>query len=412
MNRVVITGLGAITPIGNNIQEFWEGLKKGRSGVGKITQFDASEFTTQFAAEVKNFDPEEVFGKKDARKLDRYTQFALVAADEAIQDSKILEFSEVDLNRVGVIIGSGIGGMKTFEKDLAVLASKGPKRVSPHFIPMMISDIATGHVSIKHGLKGPNFSTVSACATGSHAIGTAAMMLQLGHADAIVAGGAEATVSPMAIAGFNSAKALSTRNDDFEHASRPFDKDRDGFVLGEGSGVVVMETLEHAQKRGATIYAEITGYSFTGDAYHVTSPAPGGEGAQRSMAGALKQANLRPEDIDYINAHGTSTGPNDINETNAIKEIFGEHAYKLNISSTKSMTGHLLGAAGAIESIAGILAIQNQTVPPTINHEEPGEGLDLNYTPKKAVERKISRVLNNVFGFGGHNATLVFSKFE
>ncbi|KAL7545511.1 hypothetical protein ACHAWF_008860 [Thalassiosira exigua] len=404
--------MGALTPIGNNVKDFWDGLIEGRSGAGPITQFDASEFTTKFAAEVKGFDAEETFGKKDARKLDRYTQFALVASDEALNNSKLLEYDKLDKDRVGVIIGSGIGGMSTFEKDHSTLLNKGPRRVSPHFIPMMISDIATGQVSIKHGLKGPNFATVSACSTGSHAIGTAMMMLQLGHADVMVAGGAEATVSPMAIAGFNSAKALSTRNDDPQTASRPFDKDREGFVLGEGAGTLILETLEHAQERGATILAELSGFGFTGDAYHVTSPAEGGEGAVRSMKQALHISNLEPNKIDYINAHGTSTGPNDRNETAAVKTVFGDHAYKLNVSSTKSMTGHLLGAAGAIESIACVKAITEQIVPPTINHNEPEEGLDLNYTPNKPEKREVNHVLNNVFGFGGHNATLIFSKFN
>lgn len=412
MKRIVVTGMGAITPIGNNVNDFWNGLMEGRSGAGPITQFDATEFTTKFAAEVKDFDAEAVFGKKDARKLDRYTQFALVASDEALEDSKLLEYEDLDKDRVGVIVGSGIGGMITFEKDHNTLRDKGPRRVSPHFIPMMISDIATGQVSIKHGLKGPNYSTVSACSTGSHAIGTAMMLMQLGHADVMVAGGAEATVSPMAIAGFNSAKALSTNNENPTKASRPFDKDREGFVLGEGSGVLILETLEHAEKRGATILAELSGFGFTGDAYHVTSPAEGGEGAVRSMKQALHSSNLKPEEIDYINAHGTSTGPNDRNETAAVKSVFGDHAYKLNVSSTKSMTGHLLGAAGAIESVACIKAIQNQTVPPTINLDEPEEGLDLNYTPNKPEKREINHVLNNVFGFGGHNATLILSKFE
>jgi len=412
MNRVVITGMGALTPIGNSASAFWNGMMKSQSGAGPITQFDVDGFTTRFACEVKDFDAVEKFGVKDARKLDRFVQLALVASDEAIENSKILEFDDLDKDRIGVIIGSGIGGMNTFEKDHTSLMNKGPRRVSPHFIPMMIVDIAAGQVSIKHDLKGPNFATVSACSTASHAIGTALMMLQLGHADGFVAGGTESTISPMSIAGFNSAKALSTRNDDPQSASRPFDKDRDGFVMGEGAGIVIMETLDHAIKRGATILAEITGFAFTGDAFHVTSPAPGGEGAVRSMKLAIENAGLKAEDIDYINAHGTSTGPNDRNETEAIKEALGKHAYKLNVSSTKSMTGHLLGAAGAIESIASIYAITEQTIPPTINHHEPEEGLDLNYTALKPEKRSVRHVLNNVFGFGGHNATLIFSAYE
>ena len=410
MKRVVITGMGCLTPIGNNVQEFWNAMMNGESGADTIKQFDAESYTTKFACEVKNYDPVAHFGVKDARKIDRYAQYAIVAADQAIEESGINSDS-VDKDRVGVLVGSGIGGMNTFEEEHTNLLNKGPRRVSPHFIPKMISDIATGQISIKHGLKGPNYSVVSACATGSHAIGTAMMMIQLGHADAFVCGGAESTISPMAIAGFNSAKTLSTRNDDPKSASRPFDKDRDGFVIGEGAGVLVIETIEHAKARGANILAEIKGFGFTGDAHHVTTPAPGGEGAVRSMKAALKNANIKIEDVDYINAHGTSTGPNDANETAAIKEVFGDHAYKLNVSSTKSMTGHLLGAAGGIESIASVLAILNSKVPPTINLDQPDEGLDLNYTPKKPVERRINNVLNNVFGFGGHNATLIFSKY-
>ena len=412
MKRIVITGMGVMSPIGNTIDDFWNAMKMGKSGADKITQFDTEGFTTNFACEVKDFDAEGYFGRKDARKLDRYAQLGIVAADQAIVNAGLDSYEALDKNRVGVIVGSGIGGMVTFETEHSNLVHKGPRRVSPHFIPMMILDIAAGQISIKHGYKGPNFATCSACATGSHAIGTSMMLLQGGHADVIVTGGAESTISPMAIAGFNSAKALSTRNDNPSIASRPFDKDRDGFVMGEGAGIVVLETLEHAQKRGANILAELTGFSFSGDAYHVTSPAPGGEGAVRSMKDAVTNANLQLTDIDYINAHGTSTGPNDRNETQAIKDVFGEHAYKLNVSSTKSMTGHLLGAAGAIESIAGIKAIVDQMVPPTINHDEPEEGLDLNYTPNKPQEREVNHVLNNVFGFGGHNASVILSRYK
>lgn len=411
MKKVVITGMGCLSSIGNNVGDMWTAMLNSTSGAAPITQFDTEGFATTFASEVKGFDPVAHFGVKDARKLDRYTQFAMVASDEAIEDSGILNYSNLDKNRVGVIIGSGIGGMITFEKDHKTLLSKGARRVSPHFIPMMILDIAAGQVSIKHGLKGPNFATCSACATGSHAIGTAMMMLQTGQADAIVAGGSEATVSPMPVAGFNSAKALSTRNDSPETASRPFDKDRDGFVLGEGAGVFVLETEDHAKARGANILAEVSGFGFTGDAYHVTSPAEGGEGAVRSMRIALENAGVKPTDIDYINAHGTSTGPNDRNETAAIKTVFGDHAYNLNVSSTKSMTGHCLGAAGSIESIAAVKAILEQTIPPTINHNEPEEGLDLNYTPNTPQKREVTHVLNNVFGFGGHNASLILSKY-
>lgn len=411
MQRVVITGMGVMTPIGNSVDAFWNAMMAGQSGAGPITQFDAGEFTTKFACEVKDYDAEAVFGRKDARKLDRFTQLAIVSADEALKQSQLLDYADLEHDRVGVIYGSGIGGMNTIEAEHETMLNRGPRRVSPHLIPMMILDIAAGQISIRHGLKGPNFATCSACATGSHAIGTAMMMLQTGQADAIVAGGSESTVCGMAISGFNSAKALSTRNDDYLRASRPFDKDRDGFVLGEGAGSFVIETLEHAQKRGATILAELTGFGFTGDAYHVTSPPPEGEGALRAMNIALTNAGLKHEDIDYINAHGTSTGPNDRNETAAIKACFGEHAYSLNVSSTKSMTGHLLGAAGAVETAAAVLAIQHQTIPPTINHDEPEEGLDLNYTPNTPQKRTVNHVLNNVFGFGGHNATLIISTY-
>ena len=351
--RVVITGIGAISPVGNTAKQTWDSLIQGKNGVGKITLFDAENFTTKIAAEVKNFDPLNYFDKKESRKLDRYTQFAIISADEALQSSGI-NLEKTDRNRVGVIVGSGIGGMQTFEDEHRKLIESGPRRVSPFFIPSMIADIAAGQISIKYNLKGPNYATVSACSTSAHSIGLGLRTIQTNDADIMVCGGAEAVVTPMSVAGFNSAKALSTRNDEPEKASRPFDKDRDGFIIGEGGGIVILEDLEHALKRGATIYAELAGMGFTADAYHITQPAPGGEGAIRAMQIAVNDANLNLNEIDYINAHGTSTYFNDKNETAAIRSLFGEHADKLNISSTKSMTGHLLGAAGSLEMIVAL----------------------------------------------------------
>lgn len=409
--RVVITGVGALTPIGNNTQEFWQGMMEGKSGAGPITKFDASTFTTQFACELKNFDPLLYIDKKEVKRMDPYTHYALATSAMAMEDSKI-DLSKIDPNMAGVVFGSGIGGIGTFEEQHSAFIQGGAKRISPFFVPMMIPDIAAGQISIKYGLKGPNYATVSACATSSHAIADAFMLIQRGSADIIVSGGSEAPITQMSLGGFNSARALSTWNDRYQVASRPFDKDRNGFVMGEGGGVVILEELEHALKRGATIYAEILGIGLTADAYHITAPAPGGEGAVRSMKEALRDGGIKPEDVDYINAHGTSTELNDRNETNAIKTVFGEHAYKLAVSSTKSMTGHLLGAAGAVETIATILAIKNSTVPPTINLDEPEEGLDLNFTPKIPVKKEIKFALSNTFGFGGHNATILFKKFE
>ncbi|MGK9475980.1 beta-ketoacyl-ACP synthase II [Melioribacter sp. OK-6-Me] len=409
--RVVITGMGAVTPIGNNIKDFWEGLISGKNGAGKITKFDATDFATQFACELKNFDPADFIDKKELRRMDSYTHYALASAAMALEDSA-LDLSKLNQEMAGVVFGSGIGGIWTFEEQHSAFVNGGPKRVSPFFVPMMIPDIAAGYISIKYGLKGPNYATVSACATSSHAIADAFILIQRGSANLIFTGGSEAPITPMSIAGFNSARALSTWNDRYLEASRPFDKDRNGFVIGEGSGVLVLEELEHALSRGAKIYAEIVGVGLTGDAYHITAPAPNGEGAARAMKEALRDANVNPEEIDYLNAHGTSTELNDINETKAIKSVFGEHAYKLNISSTKSMTGHLLGAAGAVEAIATILAIKNSTIPPTINLDEPDPECDLNYTPKKAVNREIKYAISNTFGFGGHNASLLFKKFE
>lgn len=410
--RVVITGMGAVTPIGNSLSEYWEGLTTGKSGGALITRFDATDFETKFACEVKNYEPIHM-NRKEVQRMDLFTQFAISAATMAVEDAAI-DFGKEDCNRIGVVFGSGIGGMLTYHNQQQNLYERGgkPDRISPFFIPMLISDIAAGHIAIRWGLKGPNYGTVSACATSNHAIADALMLIQRGNADVMVVGGAEAVVCPMGVGGFNSMKALSTRNDSPETASRPFDKDRDGFVIGEGSGVLVFETLEHALNRGAKIYCEVAGFGLTDDAFHITQPAEGGEGAVRSMALAIADAGLKPEDIDYINAHGTSTYFNDMNETLAIKSVFGEHAKKLSISSTKSMTGHLLGAAGAIEAIATAKAIQESTIPPTINYTTPAPELDLDYTPNKAVKREIRAALSNTFGFGGHNATICFKAYK
>ncbi len=409
--RVVITGIGAVTPIGNNTQEFWQAMMEGKSGANLITKFDASTFTTKFACELKNFDPQTYIDKKEVKRMDPYTHFALAAATMAIEDSKI-DLSKINLEMAGVVFGSGIGGIGTFEDQHTAFMEGGAKRISPFFVPMMIPDIAAGQISIKYGLKGPNYATVSACATSSHAIADAFILIQRGSANLIVTGGSEAPITKMAIGGFNSARAISAWNDRYLEASRPFDKDRNGFVMGEGGGVIILEELEHALDRGANIYAEIIGVGLTADAYHITAPAPGGDGAVRSMREALRDAGIQPSDVDYINAHGTSTELNDKNETQAIKTVFGEHAYKLAVSSTKSMTGHLLGAAGAVESIASVLAIKNSIIPPTINLDEPSPECDLNYTPKVPVEKEINYALSNTFGFGGHNATLLFKKFS
>ena len=409
--RVVVTGMGAVTPIGNTLEEYWEGLKEGRNGANLITRFDTSEFKTKFACEVKDFDASKYIDKKALKRMDPFTHFALSTAIMAMEDSRI-NLDEVDKERFGVVYGSGIGGMDTFETQMKNLYEGGPRRISPFFIPMMISDIAAGHISIYYGLKGPNYATTSACATSSHAIGDAFFLIQRGSADLIVCGGAEASITPMSIGGFNAARAISTWNDRYKEASRPFDKDRNGFVMGEGSGTLILEEYEHAKARGAKIYAEMVGVGFTGDAFHITAPAPEGEGAARSMREALRDAGIQPEEVDYINAHGTSTELNDKNETIAIKTVFGQHAYDIAVSSTKSMTGHLLGAAGAIESIATVLAIKNGIVPPTINLDEPSPECDLNYVPKKAVEREIKYAISNTFGFGGHNASLLFKKYE
>ena len=410
-HRVVITGMGVVSPLGNDRETFWDALLSGKSGIGPITHFDASQFPSRIAGEVKHFDPLNYMEKKDARRMDRFVQFAVAAAKMALEDAAF-DMQSIDPDRVGVYIGSGIGGLNTWEEQHRILLEKGPRRVSPFFIPMMIANMASGQVSIMTGAKGPNSAAISACATGTHAIGDAFRIIQRGEADAMLAGGAEATITPTAFAGFSSMKALSTsRNDEPTKASRPFDKDRDGFVMSEGSGVLLLERLEHAVARGARIYAEVAGYGMSGDAYHLTSPAPGGEGAARCMKRALKDAGLRPEDVGYINAHGTSTDYNDALETMAIKSTFGAHAHEVAISSTKSMTGHLLGAAGAVEAIATALALKDQILPPTINYETPDPECDLDYVPNESRRAEIAAAISNSLGFGGHNATIALKKF-
>jgi 3-oxoacyl-[acyl-carrier-protein] synthase II len=410
--RVVITGLGALTPIGNTLPEYWEGLLTGTSGAAPITLFDASGFKTQFACEVKGFDPMEFMDRKEARKCDRFTQFALVSTDEAIADSG-LDFEKEDCDRIGVIWGSGVGGLETFQNEMLNHASgDGSPRFNPFFIPKMIPDIAPGLISMKHGLRGPNFATVSACASASNAIIDSLNYIKMGYADIIVSGGSEAAVNIAGIGGFNAMHALSTRNEDPKTASRPFDKERDGFVLGEGSGALILEEYEHAIARGAKIYAELAGAGLSADAHHMTAPHPEGIGAKKVMFNCLRDAQIKPEDVDAINMHGTSTPLGDVAETNAVLSVFGEHTYNININSTKSMTGHLLGAAGAIEAIASILAITNNIVPPTINHQTQDDQLDpkINFTLGKAQARNVDIALSNTFGFGGHNACVVFRK--
>ena len=417
LKRVVVTGLGALTPIGNDVATAWENAKKGVSGAGPITHFDAELFKTKFACEVKDFNPADHFDRKKARQLDLYAMYALVAAEEAINDAG-LENEGVDKNRVGVIFAAGIGGLHTFEEEAGYYAmnkENGPK-YNPFFIPKMIADIASGHISIEHGFHGPNFATVSACASSNNALIDAFNYIRLGMADAIVTGGAEAAVFPAGVGGFNSMKALSTRNEDPAGASRPFSGSRDGFVIGEGAAALVLEELEHAKARGAHIYAEVVGGGLSADAYHITATHPEGLGASLVMENALKDAGMKPEDIDYINLHGTSTPVGDISEAKAIKQVFGDHAYKMNLSSTKSMTGHLLGAAGALEAIFSVKALTDGIIPPTINHEDddkdPEVDYDLNFTFNKAQEREINAVLSNTFGFGGHNAAIIFKKYK
>lgn len=409
--RVVITGLGAITPVGNTADAFWKALLAGQSGIGKITRFDASDYDAQIAGEVKDFDPTAFIDKKEARRMDRFTQFAIAAARMALEDSG-MNLETEDRSRIGAYVGSGIGGMDTLHDQYKTLFEKGPNRVSPFFIPMMIANMAAGQVSIAFGLQGPCSCVVTACATGTNCIGDAMKVIQRGDADVMVAGGTEAAISPAGMAGFCSMKALSTRNDAPERASRPFDSERDGFVMGEGSGVVVLESLEHALARGARIYAELAGYGSNADAYHITAPAPEGAQAARCMELAINDAGMTVTDIDYINAHGTSTPLNDKNETLGIKSLFGDHAKKLAVSSTKSMTGHLLGAAGGIECVATVLSIVNDMLPPTINYENVDPELDLDYVPNKARAKVVRAALSNSLGFGGHNATLLVKKFE
>ncbi len=409
--RVVITGVGVLSPIGNTAEEFWTGLKEGRNGAGLITKFDTTNFKTKFAFEVKNFDPVTYIDKKAAKRMDTFTQYAVATSVMAFEDSKI-DLTKQDAERIGVVFGSGIGGMEIFEKQHKMFLEGGARTVTPFFVPMMISDIAAGQISIRFGLKGPNYATTSACATSANALADAFMLIQRGSADVMFCGGSEASITPMAVAGFNAAQALSEWNDKYMIASRPFDKQRNGFVMAEGSATLVLEELEHAIARGAKIYGEMVGIGLSGDAYHLTAPAPEGEGAVRSMKAALKDAGITPEQVDYINAHGTSTELNDMNETKAIKAVLGDHAYKVSISSTKSMTGHLLGAAGAMEAVASAFALKEGIIPPTINLEDPDPICDLNYTPKVAVKKEIKYALSNSFGFGGHNASLVFKKFE
>lgn len=409
--RVVVTGMGALTPIGLGVDAYWQGLVNGLSGADFIKGFDASKFKTKFACELKGFDIHDFLDRKEARKMDPFCHYAIISADEAVKDSG-LNFDSVDKERVGVIMGSGIGGLATFHHEVTEFGKgDGTPRFNPFFIPKMIIDIASGHISIKYGLKGPNYSCVSACATSTNCIIDGYMLITTGLADVILAGGSEAAVTQPGVGGFNAMKALSERNDDPKTASRPFDLDRDGFVLGEGGGCLVLEDLEHALNRGAKIYAELSGIGLTADAYHITAPSDTGEGATRVMAQTVKMAGLNPSDVDYVNVHGTSTPLGDIAETQALKNVFGEHAYKLSISSSKSMTGHLLGAAGVIEAIASILAMKHQIVPPTINHFTDDEKCDLDYTFNVAKPRKIDVVISNTFGFGGHNASVLFNKF-
>ncbi len=409
MRRVVITGLGVTSPLGTGLEKNWDALINGRSGIGPITRFDASDFAVKFAGEVTDFPTEEFIDKKEARKMDLFIHYAVGAADMAMADSG-LEINDDNAERIGVVVGSGMGGLPAIERYHEALTNGGYRKISPFFIPMSIINLAAGQISIKHGAKGPNLAPVSACATGTHAIGDAFRMIQRGDADAVISGGTESTVCPLGIGGFSVMKALSTRNDDPQAASRPFEKNRDGFVMGEGAGIVILEEYESAKKRGAKIYGEVAGYGLTGDAYHLTAPAPGGEGAARCMKMALDTAGLNPEDVDYINAHGTSTPFNDLYETMAIKSVFGDHAKKLLVSSTKSMTGHLLGAAGGVEAVFSLLAIERGVVPPTINYTEPDPECDLDYVPNEARKADVKVAISNSLGFGGTNATILFRK--
>lgn len=409
--RVVVTGIGAITPVGIGKDEFWQSLLAGKSGIGPITRFDASEYTTRIAGEVNDFEPAKYIDKKEAKRMDRCTQFAVAATRMAFEDSG-MDLEKTDRTRVGVVVGTGIGGIDTLHDQYKTLFDKGPGRISPFFVPMMIANMAAGQTSITFGLQGPSTCVVTACATGTNSIGDAFKIIQRGDADVMVAGGTEACISPAAVAGFCAMKAMSTRNDEPQRASRPFEKERNGFVMGEGSGIVILESLEHALARGAHIYAEVAGYGFNADAYHITAPAPEGVQAAKCMEMAIKDAGMVPSDVSYINAHGTSTPLNDKNESLAIKSLFGDHAYKLTVSSIKSMTGHLLGAAGGIEAIASVLSVANDIVPPTINYETPDGDLDLDYVPNEARKQVVNVAISNSFGFGGHNATILVKKYK
>jgi 3-oxoacyl-[acyl-carrier-protein] synthase II len=409
--RVVITGLGAITPLGNTLDAYWQGLVTGQNGIGLITAFDATEHTCRIAGEVKDFDPLAYIDRKDAKRTARFAQFAIAASQQALKDAD-LTITDLNAEQVGVMIGTGVGGLKVMEEQQEIYLAKGPSRCSPFMVPMMIANMAAGLTAIHTGAKGPNSCAVTACAAGSNAIGDAFRLVQQGYAQAMICGGTESAITPLAVAGFGSARALSTRNDDPTHASRPFDKDRDGFVMGEGCGVLILESLEHALSRDARIYAEIVGYGMTCDAYHMTAPVPGGAGAARSMQLALKDAGLAPAEISYINAHGTSTPANDPTETAAIKTALGEHAHRVAISSTKSMTGHLLGGSGGIEAVAAVMAVAHDQIPPTINLETPDPDCDLDYVPNRSRQQPVTAALSNSFGFGGHNVTLVFKKYS
>jgi 3-oxoacyl-[acyl-carrier-protein] synthase II len=411
--RVVITGTGLLTAVGKDVQSSWTSLLAGESGAAPITQFDATDFPVRFACEVKDFDPAEYIDRKEMKRTDRYAQLALAASAQAMREAGLEEaLDSIDHDRFGVIVGSGIGGIATFEEQTEKFLEKGPSRISPFFVPMFIADIAAGLVSMRYGAKGPNYATVSACASGAHAIGNAFRSIQVGETDVMLTGGTEASVTRMAMGGFAALKALSERNDSPETASRPFDATRDGFVLGEGAGMLVLEELEHARARGATILAEIVGFGQTGDAYHMTAPAPGGEGVARAMAAALRSAGARPDEVDYINAHGTSTPANDLNETAAIKEVLGEHAREIVVGSTKSMTGHTLGAAGGVEAVITTMVLRNGIIPPTINYSTPDPECDLDYGTSGAVERPVKLALSNSLGFGGHNVCLAFRRFD
>jgi len=408
--RVVVTGMGLVVPIGIGVETAWKNACEGKSGIGRLTRFDPEGFDTRIAAEVKGFNPELYIEKKEVKKMDLFIQYALAATKEAVEDSK-LSITPENGDRIGVIVGTGLGGLPTIEKYHQILMERGPGRISPFFIPMLVANLAAGQIAIQYGAKGPNICLVTACATGGHCIGDAFRAIVYGDADAVIAGGTEANITPLTVGGFNAMKALSTRNDEPEKACRPFEKNRNGFVIAEGAGIVILEELEFAQKRNARIYAELIGYGYTGDAYHITAPSPDGDGAIRCMRMAIKDAGLKPEDIDYINAHGTSTQLNDLTETIAIKKVFGDHAKKIPISATKSMTGHLLGAAGSTEAIFTVLALRDGILPPTINYEEPDPECDLDYVPNVARRQDLNTGMSNAFGFGGTNATLIFKKF-